>query len=281
MSSKLKIGIQGAAASFHDVAARKFFSPEEIEVVECSSFKILCESLASRESKFCMMAIENTIAGSILTNYSLLERYGFKILGEVYLPISLNLMALPGQTVGDIQFVQSHPMALFQCEDFLFNFPHIKVLEAADTAESAKNISEKKLRAFGAIASELAAQTYGLEILQSRIETNKLNYTRFFAICRSEDYVLPKNPDKVSLRFETEHEPGSLTKALDVLKKYKINLAKIQSIPILGRPYQYSIHIDAEWIQYADFEKALEEFKKVTSNLFLFGEYKRAEREGI
>jgi prephenate dehydratase len=276
--SRLKIGIQGVAASFHDVAAKKFFTNQPIDVVECPSFKILSENLADKRADFCMMAIENTIAGSILTNYSLLERYEFKILGEVYLPISMSLMALPGHKIQDIKFIQSHPMALFQCEEFLFQHPQIKVLEAADTAESAKNISEKKLMGYGAIASPLAAETYGLEILKEGIETNKLNYTRFFAICRSEDYVIPKNTDKVSLRFETAHEPGSLVKALSVLKDNKINLTKIQSIPILGKPYQYSIHVDAEWNDHEDFLRGLEQLKKVTANLFQFGEYKKGER---
>jgi len=180
IKDKLRVGIQGVAASFHDVAARKYFGHQTLEVIECSSFKTLCAKLAEEAADFCMMAIENTIAGSILTNYSLLERYEFKILGEVYLPISFNLMALPGQTIQDLKFIQSHPMALFQCEDFLFKHPGIKVLESADTAETAKDISEKKLKGYGAIASQLAAETYGLENLEREIETNKLNYTRFF-----------------------------------------------------------------------------------------------------
>ena len=274
--SDLHIGIQGIKASFHDVAAQQFFGSHE--AVECPTFKRLCEKLKNGSSDFSMMAIENTIAGSILTNYSLLEQYSFQIIGEVYLPISLCFMALPGRKIADLKFAQSHPMALFQSEEFLFRNPHLKSLEAADTAESAKDVAEKKLDTYGVIASRLAAETYGLEVLEESIETNKLNYTRFLAIARKEDFKVTADADKSSLRFETENHPGRLLKVLEVLKKYNVNLTKIQSIPILGKPYQYSIHLDAEWVQYEDYQRCVDQIKQISNNLFEFGAYRRGVR---
>jgi prephenate dehydratase len=278
---ELKIGIQGVEASFHDVAAHQFFRDRhgrKIASIECASFKDLCEALANGKADYCLMAIENTIAGSILTNYSLLERYRFKTIGEVYLKIELHLMALPDQAVSDLYFIQSHPMALLQCEEFLFRHPGIKVIEASDTAESAKNIAVRKMSGYAAIASKLAAEKYGLNILASEIETNKSNYTRFLVIARDEpvkDEALVREADKCSLRFETAHEPGSLLKVLEIFKEHGLNLTKIQSVPILGKPYQYSIHVDLEWKDRPAYERAMAELPKKASHIISFGEYPR------
>lgn len=277
----LNIGIQGVEASFHDVAAHRFFEDRhglKIVSVECATFKDLCEALASSQADYCLMAIENTIAGSILTNYSLLERYRFKTIGEVYLRIELHLMALKDQAVSDLYFVQSHPMALLQCEEFLFRHPGIKAIESNDTAESAKKIASQKMAGYGAIASRLAAEKYGLNILASEIETDKQNYTRFLVIARDEkvkDEDLVKEANKCSLRFETAHEPGSLLKVLEIFKAHDLNLTKIQSVPILGKPYQYSIHVDLEWKERASYERAMEELPKRASHIISFGEYAR------
>ena len=225
----MKIAIQGVKASFHDVAARQFFSSVPVEPVECATFRELCEVLKSRKSDFAMMAIENSIAGSILPNYSLLESFQFKIIGEIVLRIEMNLMALPGQKIEDLKFVQSHAMALFQCEDFLHRYPNLKILEASDTAESAKDICNKNLMGYGAIASKLAAETYNLDILESGIETNKQNFTRFLVISRD----VKENPkaNKTTLRFQTPHSPGSLVKILNIFASHNINMTKIQSVP--------------------------------------------------
>jgi prephenate dehydratase len=277
-NASLKIGIQGVEASFHDVAAHRFFQSRQITSVECATFKDLCEALANGQADYCLMAIENTIAGSILPNYSLLERYRFKTIGEVYLRIELNLMALPDQAISDLYFIQSHPMALLQCEEFLFRHPAIKVIESNDTAESAKNIAAKKMSGYAAIASKLAAEKYGLNILAPEIETNKQNYTRFLVIARDEaikDSDLLKEANKCSLRFETAHEPGSLLKVLEVFKEHGLNLTKIQSIPILGKPYQYSIHVDLEWKSRASYDLAMAELPKRASHIISFGEYAR------
>jgi prephenate dehydratase len=277
----LKIAIQGVRASFHDVAARHYFSDTEIEALECPSFKNLCENLANRQADFALMAIENSIAGSILTNYSLLERNSFKTIGEVYLRIELSVMALPGRKLEQLKFVQSHPMALLQCEDFLASQPHLKVLEAADTAESAKDIKEKGLSENAAIASQLAAEVYGLEVLQSGIETNKQNYTRFLVISRGERHHENEVANKASVRFETSHRPGSLVKALSCLQNHGVNMTKIQSVPILGRPYEYSFHLDLEWEDAAQYCKALSELERATIGLIHFGEYRKSDRPTV
>jgi prephenate dehydratase len=276
----LKIGIQGIRASFHDVAAHKFFSGSEIQLIECRSFKALCGELAAGRADHCMMAIENSIAGSILTNYTLLENHGFKIVGETYLRIEMCLLALPGQKLSDIRIVQSHPMAILQCDDFLATLPDAQVLEFVDTAESAREIANRKLKHHAAIASHVAAETYGLEILKRGIETNQQNYTRFLTIRRSEDYAPSKEANKASIRFEAPNRPGSLADILDVFKQCRVNMTKIQSVPILSRPYQYGFHIDLEWEAASEYSRAMREIKPKVTDLIDFGDYPRGERPG-
>ena len=278
MNPVTRIAIQGVRACFHDVAARKYFSGREIEAVECSSFRALCESLKQKKSDFAMMAIENTIAGSILPNYALLESYGFKILGETYLRIEMCFMALPQQKIEDIRFVQSHPMAILQCQDFLSGLHDIKVVEAADTAESAMEIKNRKLLGYAAIASRLAAETYGLNLLKENIETDRSNYTRFLVLCRREDYHRPAHSNKASIRFEAEHKPGSLAHILGVFSQNEVNMTKIQSLPILGKPYQYGFHVDLEWKDDLLYAEAMKELKSHTANLIHFGEYQSGEK---
>jgi prephenate dehydratase len=274
----LSVAIQGVRASFHDVASHKVFPNREIHAVECASFPILCQALARGQADFAMMAIENTIAGSILPNYALLQSYGFKILGETYLRIEMCIMALPGQTLADIRRVQSHPMAILQCQDFLSTLPNIQIVEASDTAESALEIAKRGLKEHAAIASKLAAETYGLEILRENIETDRSNYTRFLTLCRSEDYVRPKKSNKTSLRFETKHEPGSLAKVLTLFSQHHLNMTKIQSLPIIGKPYQYGFHVDVEWTDDLHYDAALTALKQETINLVHFGEYPRGDK---
>jgi prephenate dehydratase len=277
----LKIGIQGIAASFHDVAARKFFKNQDVVPVECPTFKSLCQTLQNKEAEYCILAIENSIAGSILTNYTLLESYGFKIIGEVYLRIKMNLMALPGQKMQDIKIIQSHPMALLQCQEFLTDhpeMPEMKIIESNDTAESAKNIAQNKLKGHAAIASEMAATTYQLEILKSGIETNQQNYTRFLVISRHENKTLKSIANKTSLCFEVAHRPGSLAQVLEIFSQFDVNMTKIQSVPILGKPYQYTFHVDLEWKSRERFDKAIEVLTSKVGRLVLFGEYVCGER---
>lgn len=283
IEKKPKIGIQGIRAAFHDAAAREYFAHLPIELVECSSFRRLAEALQGSETDFNVMAIENSLAGSILPNYQLLEKFRSQIVGEVYLRIELNLMVLPGQTIEDVLVVQSHPMALLQCEDFLANYPHLQVLEGPDTAESARRIAVDQMLGHAAIAGKGAAEVYGLEIIKAGIETNKLNYTRFLVLANKKedlrDWGLPiVNSDKASLRFEIAHEPGSLLKVLKIFEMHNLNMTKLQSVPVLGRPYEYSFHVDIELLDIVDYQLALNELKANTINLIQFGDYKRSER---
>jgi prephenate dehydratase len=273
---KLKVAIQGIATSFHEVAAQTYFG-DSIESVECLSFHALCESLKKGESDFAVMAIENSIAGSILPNYFLLQEYHFTIIGEVYLPIHMHLLVLPGVTLNDIQCIESHPMAIRQCNDFLFRLKNVEIRESDDTAVSARKVKENKLTNTAAIANEHAAKKFGLQILEKRIETNKKNFTRFLILAKGRQTAHDSN--KASLCFEVANEVGSLAEALMTLKNNLINLTKIQSIPIVGKPSEYSIHIDVEWKKRKNYDTAIQEILRQVRNLNVLGEYKRAKIE--
>lgn len=281
LQSPLKIAIQGVRASFHDMAAQRYFADQAFSVLECASFRRLCQAVAGGEVDYAMMAIENSNAGSILTNYLLMEQHAIRIVGEVYQRIEMCLMALPGQALQELHTVQSHPMALLQCDEFLSHYPHLKVIEAADTAESAKDIREKNLQGVAAIAGRLAGEVYQLNILEKGIETNKQNYTRFLVISKGQRFKPDDHPDKASLRFEIPHRPGSLLAVLNVFEKHGINMTKLQSVPILGRPYEYSFHVDLEWQSDDRYRVALDEIKSKTINLIHFGDYKKDERPEV
>lgn len=273
---KTKVAIQGIATSFHEVAAMTYFQ-EPIETVECLSFHALCESLKTGESDFAVMAIENSIAGSILPNYFLLQEYHFSIIGEVYLPIHMHLLALPGVKLNEIRSIESHPMAIRQCNDFLFRLKNVEVRESDDTAVSAKKVKEKKLTDTAAIANEYAAKKFGLQILEKRIETHKKNFTRFLILTKGIHVI--KESNKASLCFEVANEVGSLAEALMTLKSNQINLSKIQSIPIVGKPSEYSIHIDVEWKRRKNYDDAIKQVLRQVRNLNVLGEYKKAKIE--
>ena len=273
---KLKVAIQGIATSFHEVAAQTYFG-DSIESVECLSFHALCESLKKEESDFAVMAIENSIAGSILPNYFLLQEYHFSIIGEVYLPIHMHLLVLPGVTLNDVKCIESHPMAIRQCNDFLFRLRNVEIRESDDTAVSARKVKENKLTNTAAIANEHAAKKFGLQILEKRIETNKKNFTRFLILAKGR--LTTPDSNKASLCFEVANEVGSLAETLMTLKNNLINLTKIQSIPIVGKPSEYSIHIDVEWKKRKNYDTALQEILRQVRNLNVLGEYKSAKIE--
>jgi prephenate dehydratase len=273
---KLKIAIQGIATSFHEVAALTYFN-EPIETVECLSFHQLCESLKNGTSDYAVMAIENSIAGSILPNYFLLQDYHFNIIGELYLPIHMNLLVLPGTKITDIKTIESHPMAIRQCSEFLHSLNGVEIRESDDTALSAKRVKELKLKNTAAIANEFAAKKYGLTILEKRIETHKKNFTRFLVLAKRSNGKIESN--KASLCFEVANEVGSLADALMTFKNNSINLTKIQSIPIIGRPSEYSIHIDVEWKRRKSYDTAMQEIIRQVKNLNVLGEYKKAKIE--
>ena len=274
----LKIAIQGVQGAFHEIAARYFHTEGGIEVVPSDTFDILVQNVETGEADAAVMAIENTIAGSILRNYNLLNNSNLRIKGEVFLRIKQNLMVLPGVKIEDIEEVHSHPIALQQVEDFFEKYPNIKLIEAHDTALVAKDIQEKGYKNRGAIASELAAEIYGMDILAASIETYKKNFTRFLYISKEDTKrgILP-NFDKVSMVFNTNHTVGSLYKALEVLSKNNCNLTKIQSAPIMDKPWEYMFFVDFTIGNYSDYPKAMVELLRVVGEVKVLGEYKSGE----
>ena len=273
---KLRIAIQGIATSFHEIAAVTYFE-EPIDTIECLSFHRLCESLKDGEADFAVMAIENSIAGSILPNYFLLQEYHFSIVGELYIPIRMNLLTLPGVKLSDIRSIESHPMAIRQCTEFLHQLKGVEIRESEDTALSAKRVKELKLKDTAAIANEQAAKKYGLQILEKRIETHKKNFTRFLILTKRSTKTTDAN--KASMSFEVANEVGSLADALTTFKNNSINLSKIQSIPIIGKPSEYSIHVDVEWKRRKNYDTAMHEVMRQVKNLNVLGEYKKAKIE--
>jgi prephenate dehydratase len=271
----MKIAIQGGDASFHDIVAIHQFSAQS-ERIKCPTFKNLCETLASGEADFAVMAIENTIAGSILPNYVLVKNYGFQVIAEIKLRIILNLMALPGQKIETLTKVKSHYMALMQCGEFLAQHPHLSIEEYYDTADAAKDIATRKLIGEGAIAPKYAAQLYKLDLLAEGIETYKENFTRFLVLALP-GYELKGETNKASLSFHLSDSVGSLAHVLTELERLKINLSKIQSLPLLGDPFKYNFYIDCEWEAEVDFHAALDSLKKITNDLVVLGIYKKGE----
>jgi prephenate dehydratase len=274
-----KVAIQGVSGAFHEIAARQYFEGEEIEILPCITFKDLFKALADDESLLGIIAIENTIAGSLLQNHNLLRESGCMIVGEHKLRIEHNLVALPGQKIEDIQEVYSHPIALMQCEDFIDEHRHMKAIESEDTALSAKEIAENKISGRAAICSALAAEKYGLEILARGIETNKRNFTRFLMIAEptlAEEMTNGTQLDKSSLVFTLPHEEGSLAKVLSILSFYHVNLTKIQSLPIIGREWEYQFYINLTFDDYTRYRQSLDAIRPLTKDFQLLGEYKAA-----
>ncbi len=268
---KLKIGIQGVKAAFHDVAARQYFGNHKIELAEFRDFRGMSQAVAQGKVNYGMMAIENTLAGSLLPNYGLLEEYNLHIIGEEYLRIQMQLMAMPGETLENIQQVISHPIALSQCGQFLDNYPQWRVTEADDTAASARLIAKKQLKGIAAIASSLAAKTYGLKILAPSIETNKKNYTRFLAIAAKAEPALEAN--KASLRLILPHAPAALAGALTIIGGQGLNLTKIQSVPIIGHPYEYAIHLDVIFNKVETLHSVVKELAQCCNHIKILGTY--------
>lgn len=279
--SELRVAIQGFPGAFHDMAARKFFSGSPIEILPCFTFKESFDLVKESKADVAVVAIENSLAGSLLPNYTLLRNSELKIIGEVYLRIEQHLMALEGQTLEDISEIQSHPMAIIQCEEFLESLRKkgVKIIDAPDTALSARDISEKKITGVAAIASSLAAEMYGLKIIRQGIETNKRNFTRFLVLTSDQEYgqvqqdqqVQPAN--KASVCFSLPHKVGSLSQILSVLAFYKINLTKIQSAPIIGREWEYFFYVDLMFDDKRMYMSSLDAIRPLTDQLQVLGEY--------
>jgi prephenate dehydratase len=270
-----KIAIQGIKGSFHHQVALEYFHGEN-EIVECLSFEELTDSLLANESNLAVMAIENSIAGSIIPNYALIDKHNFEIIGEHYLDIHQNLMALKGQHISAITEVSSHPMALLQCMDFLKKHPHIKLVEDKDTAETARRIHENQIRGVAAIASKAASKMYDLEILAPEIQTINNNMTRFVIIAKQKPEVLKSAINKASLKFELDHKRGSLAAVLNVMSDCKLNLTKIQSLPKIETPWKYSFFVDVTFEDYEDYAKAKAVLQIMAEYFKVLGEYKNS-----
>lgn len=269
------IAIQGIKGSFHHEVAQLYFNANA-EVVECMSFDGTVESLLNGDADYSVMALENSIAGSIIPNYALIDTHNLSIVGEHYLDIQHNFLALKGQSIEDISEVHSHPMALLQCKVFFKDFPHIKLVEAKDTADVAKQITEKNLRGIAAIASKNAAKLYGLEVLAESIQTIKHNETRFVVVKLKNDKIEQKELNKASLKFELDHKRGSLATILNVVSDCKLNLTKIQSLPKIETPWKYAFFVDVTFQAYKDYEKASSIMQLMAENFKVLGEYKNA-----
>ncbi|WP_281227797.1 prephenate dehydratase [Flavobacterium aquiphilum] len=270
---RTKIAIQGIKGSFHHQVAQDYFY-QNIEVDECLSFEELVDSLLSGKSDQAVMAIENSIAGPIIPNYALIDKNNLHIIGEHYLDVHQNLMALKGQKIEDIQEVHSHPMALLQCMEFLKQYPNIKLVEDKDTAETARRIHEKQLTGIAAIASKTASEIYDLEILAPEIQTINNNMTRFVILKKEKEYAEENEISRASIKFELDHKRGSLAAVLNVMSDCKLNLTKIQSLPKIETPWKYSFFVDVTFDKYEDFAKAKALLTIMAEYFKVLGEYK-------
>lgn len=275
-----KVTIQGVAGCYHDAAAHLYFDGEEIQTIECETFPVMFDTLSTDASLLGIVAIENTIAGSLLQNHELLRQSNLRIIGELKLRISHVLCSLPGQSIDALTEVNSHPMALMQCEQFLRRHPNLKIVERLDTAGSAKEISEGKLTGHAAVCGEYAANLYGLEILEKSIETNKRNFTRFLIVAdpllASEIGPTEREINKASIVFTLPHTHGALSKVLTILSFYDINLSKIQSTPIVGREWEYRFYVDVTFDSLIRYHQSIEAVRPLIKDLRILGEYAEA-----
>lgn len=280
---KKRVTIQGVAGCFHDAAAREYFKGEDIDAVECDTFPQLFETLSCDASMLGIVAIENTIAGSLLQNHELLRLSNLQIIGEQKLRISHVLAALPGQSIDQLSEANSHPIALMQCEQFLRRHPNLKMIEKFDTAGSAKEIAEKQLSGHAAICGEYAAKLYGLNILEKGIETNKRNFTRFLILAdpviASEFKPREESLNKSSIVFTLPHTQGALSKVLTIFSFYDINLSKIQSMPIIGREWEYRFYIDLTFDSYVRYRQSIDAVRPLMNDFKILGEYKECTYE--
>jgi len=271
------VAIQGIEGAFHEIAARKHFQADgEISILPCHQFRDVINALRKDSDIFGIMAIENTIAGSLLQNYELIRESDMVVIGEEKLRISHCLAVISGQTIHDIKEVHSHPIALMQCRDFLNALPNVTIVEKDDTASSAANIAQKQLQGIAAICSKEAAELYGLEVLAEEIETNKHNFTRFLVLANhwiADEIMEDIVPDKSSVVFTLPHTEGSLSKVLTILSFYDVNLTKIQSLPVIGREWEYMFYIDVTFKNYMRYKQALDAVMPLIKGFKILGEY--------
>lgn len=271
------IAIQGAEGSNHHKVARDFYGTS-IQLEECMSFDILVDCLLNKKASHGVMALENTIAGSIIPNYALIDKHDLHITGEEYLNIHHHLMALDGQKIDDIKEVCSHPMALLQCKEFFKKHPHIKLVEDVDTAEVAKRISQQNLKGIAAIAPKIAAEIFGLSIIEDEIQTIKENSTRFVIVQTEKPEVKETNVNKASIKFQLNHKRGSLAAILNAMSDCKMNLTKIQSLPVIETPWKYSFFVDVTFQEYAAYKKAIAIIEIMAEEFKVLGIYKNGRK---
>ena len=274
--NEIRVAIQGEAGCFHDAAAREFFAGEHISIVPCETFHDLFDVMCNDASMFGIVAIENTIAGSLLQNHELLRQSNLTVIGEHKKYISHSLAALPGQRIEDIFEVNSHPIALRQCEQYLRRHPQMKLVETNDTAGSAKVIAEKGLCGHAAVCGRYAAELYGLEVLDDDIQTNKRNFTRFLALAdptTASELMSNRRVDKASLAFTLPHSQGSLSAVLTIFSFYGMNLTKIQSLPIIGREWEYRFYIDLTYQDYTRYRQSIAAVRPLLNDFKILGEY--------
>lgn len=271
-----RIAIQGIPGSFHDIAAHQFFRNEELDLICCDTFEEIFDHMKADSHVIGMLAIENTIAGSLLHNYELLSNSGATIVGEHKLRIQHSCVCLPDDDWDTLTEINSHPVALAQCQQFLKRHPSLKVVEAADTASSAETIKRNNLRGHAAICSKSAAELYGMKILEEGIETNKHNFTRFLVVCDpwvADDLRERSKINKANIVFSLPHSEGSLSQVLSIFSFYNINLTKIQSLPIIGREWEYLFHVDVVFNDYLRFRQSIDAVSPLTRELKILGEY--------
>ena len=273
-----KVAIQGYSGCFHEEAARLFYSSigvEDLQIVECDTFDGLYKAIGDGDADAAVMAIENTVSGGLIPNFDLLRKNPQKIKGEVFLHIEQNLMALPGQSISDLKEVRTHYMAINQTREFFKAWPQIRLVESEDTAKSAAQVAQEGLKGVGAVASALAAELYGLEILAPGIETYKQNFTRFLIM--DDGLTVPEEKiDKASLCFTLPHTPGSLAHILTILSFYEMNLTRIQSLPIPGKEWQYFFYVDIKFSTYQRYQQAIAAVRPLIEEFQVLGEYKSA-----
>lgn len=274
---KIKVTIQGVAGCFHDAAAREYFAGYDVDTVPFDTFHDMFDALENDASLIGIVAIENTIAGSLLQNHEMLRQSNLRIIGEYKKRISHVIAAMPGQTIENLCEVNSHPMALMQCEQYLRRHPNLKMIEKFDTAGSAKEIAEHRLMGHAAVCGDYAARLYGLEVLESGIETNRRNFTRFLIVTNpllaSETGPNEKDINKASIVFTLPHAGGALSKILTILSFYDMNLTKIQSMPIIGREWEYRFYIDLTFDSIVRYHQAVTAVRPLTNELTTLGEY--------
>ena len=271
-----KVAIQGISGSYHDVAACNYFEGETIEIIGCRSFKDVIREIHEDASVIGVMAIENTIAGSLLQNHELIRQSGCTIIGEYKLRISHSLAALPETKLSDVKEVHSHPIALMQCAEYLDTLQGVKIVEKDDTATSAKWIAENQMKGHAAVCGRHAAEKYGLKVLTEGIETNKRNFTRFLVVAdtwTAEDLQKGTLKNKASFVFSLPHAVGSLSKVLTILSFYDMNLSKIQSLPIIGREWEYLFYVNLTFGDYTRYQQALDAIRPLTKDFKILGEY--------